>query len=99
MVSLERAADLLQKRIIVRLLSVAASFWLLVVALSLLGTFMGCDPEVRYRVLSSVLDDVPPPGATPVPRRAKRVKRELPKVAVAETPTPAITPTPAGPPI
>lgn len=45
-----------------------------------------------------MFDDVPPPGATPRPRQAKRVRRELPqKVAAAETPTPGVTPTPAGP--
>lgn len=85
--------------ITVRLLSVAGCLCVLGAAVAVVGAFMGCDPGVRYRVLSSVFDDVPPPGATPRPRRAKRVKRELHQVAVAETPTPATTPTPAGPPI
>ena len=46
-----------------------------------------------------MFDDVPPPGATPKPRRAKRMKRELPHKAEAATPTAVIPPTPAGPPI
>ncbi|MFI5395948.1 MAG: c(7)-type cytochrome triheme domain-containing protein [Candidatus Binatia bacterium] len=61
----------------------------------------GCDPAIRYEVLSRVFDNVPPPGATPPPRRAKRVRRQLPeKVAKAEgTPVSTPTPGPQGPPI
>ncbi len=62
----------------------------------------GCDPTLRYHVLSTVFDDVPPPGTAPPPRRAKRSRRQLPKVEVADaegTPTPSPTPAPKGPPI
>ena len=61
--------------------------------LSLGALVSACDPDSRYRTLSFFFDGVPPPGATPVPRRPARPKPPAPSpaptVAVSEvSPTP-----------
>ena len=62
----------------------------------------GCDPMLRYQILSTVFDDVPLPGMAPALRQPKRARRQLPKKANIDaegTPTPTPTPAPEGPPI
>jgi len=45
---------------------------------------VGCAPETRYRVLSTVFDGVPPPGTPKLDRRRRRVVREEPPPPVEE---------------
>ncbi len=48
------------------------------VAVALLAlSLVSCDPTVRHRVLSTVFDDVPPPGYEPPPRKPVRTARTV----------------------
>lgn len=55
---------------------------------------LGCDPDTRYRTLSFFFDGVPPPGTTPVPRKARRPKAAPTPTPVAVASAPEVTPTP-----
>jgi c(7)-type cytochrome triheme protein len=64
-----------------------------VVALALGAVSLpGCSPEVRYRVLSTVFDGVPPPGTPPRPRRRPRAAPDAGTLAQGPAPSPAAIP-------
>lgn len=66
-------------------------FLSLVMSVASAVTVAGCAPETRYRILSTLVDGVPPPGTPRVERRRQRLARVEPM----QPPTGPVLPDPA----